>query len=197
MNLTSVNLSLEFNHCTVLIYYAGEHLKKKSSLGYHTDCVYSASNGKYVPKLNSQVENTPALIYSLGNTRTLKRKSRHISKSSTGRSIWKNDKDRTQTFCLGSDTVTIINPLDENPLSVNNIQRKSQYLHGGVSVTGENFSVGLVFRVVKSTCVYNQDNDTMVTDDPNVSNYVVGSCLGIDLNEFHNNLSMLYHKTMF
>ena len=80
MNLTSVNLSLEFNHCTVLIYYAGEHLKKKSSLGYHPDCVYSASNGKYVPKLNSQVENTPALIYSLGNTRTLKWKSRHISK---------------------------------------------------------------------------------------------------------------------
>ena len=87
--------------------------------------------------------------------------------------------------------------MDENPLSVNDIQRKSQYLHGGVSVTGENFSVGLVFRIVKSTCVYNQDNDTMVIDDPIVSNYVVGGYLGIDLHEFHNNISMLYHKIMF
>ena len=93
--------------------------------------------------------------------------------------------------------VTIIHPLDENPLTINNIQCKSQYLHGGVSITSENFSVGLVYRVVKSTCVYNQDNDTMVTDDPNASNYVVGSYLGIDLNDFHNNLSMLYHKTQF
>ena len=155
------------------------------------------SNGKYVPKLNSQVENIPALIYSLGNSRTLKWKSRHISKSSIGRSIWKDDTDSTHIFSLGSDTVTIINPLDENPLNVNNIQRKLQYLHGGVSVTGEKVSVGLVFRVVKSTCVYNQNDDTMVIDDPIASNYVVDGCLGIDLNEFHNNLSMLYHKTMF
>ena len=47
---------------------------------YHTDYVYSVSNGKYIPKLNSQVENTPTLIYSLGSSRTLKWKSRHLSK---------------------------------------------------------------------------------------------------------------------
>ena len=62
INLTSVNLSLEFNHCPVLIYYAEEHLKTKLSLGYHTYCVYSVSNGKYIPTLSSQVDNTPALV---------------------------------------------------------------------------------------------------------------------------------------
>ena len=42
-----------------------------------------------------------------------------MSKSSTGRSVWKDDKDSTQIFYLISDAVTIINPLDENLISVN------------------------------------------------------------------------------
>ena len=100
-------------------------------------------------------------------------------------------------FELGTDSLTIIHPNDENPLCDKNKHDMRQYLHGGVNVTGEKFSFGLVFRVVKSACVYNQDNDTMVIDDPIGSNYVVGGCLGIDLNEFHNNLSMLYRKTKF
>ena len=80
MYLTCIDLSLECNQCTILLYYAGEILKKRSSLGYHTDCVYSISNGKYVPTFNSQVENTPALIYSLGSgsSRILKWESRHV-----------------------------------------------------------------------------------------------------------------------
>ena len=34
-NLTSVNLGKIFNHCIVLIYYAGEVLKEKTFIGYH------------------------------------------------------------------------------------------------------------------------------------------------------------------
>ena len=41
MNLTSVNLSLEFNHCTVLIYYAGEHLKKIITWLPYRLCIFS------------------------------------------------------------------------------------------------------------------------------------------------------------
>ena len=41
MNLTSVNLSLEFNHCTVLIYYAGEHLKKVITWLPYRLCIFS------------------------------------------------------------------------------------------------------------------------------------------------------------
>ena len=69
-NLTSVDLRKEFDHCTVFIYYYG-FKKEKSSLGYHTCCVYSVSNGKYVVKSNSQVENISALIYSLSSSRIL------------------------------------------------------------------------------------------------------------------------------
>ena len=39
-NLESVDLLKCFNHCTVILYYAGEDRKAYSSLGYHSDCGY-------------------------------------------------------------------------------------------------------------------------------------------------------------
>ena len=47
-NLAGVNLSKIFDHCTVLVYYAGNKSKEESSLGYYTDCVYYVSDGKCV-----------------------------------------------------------------------------------------------------------------------------------------------------
>ena len=70
-NLDGVDLSTKFNHCTVLIYYAGKGLKKSTSLGFHTDCVYSPSTGEYMKKYNSQKNITPAVIYFIGDTRRL------------------------------------------------------------------------------------------------------------------------------
>ena len=61
---------------------------------------------------NSQVNNTPGVIYSLGNNR---------------KSNWKR--------ILGIDTVTMINPRDKYPLCKKNINDKSQYRHGGVEGT--------------------------------------------------------------
>ena len=63
-----------------------------------------------MPTSNSQVENTPALIYSIDSGRTLKWKSRRISESLQGMIIWIDNKDNTQMFSLNSETVTIINP---------------------------------------------------------------------------------------
>ena len=40
-NMNDVDLKTKFNHCTVLLYYAGKGLEISTSLGYHTDCVYS------------------------------------------------------------------------------------------------------------------------------------------------------------
>ena len=51
-NLASVDLSNKFNHCIVIIYYDGTHLKGKPSLGYDTDFVYYT--------FNSQLENALA-----------------------------------------------------------------------------------------------------------------------------------------
>ena len=49
------------------------------------------------------------------------------------------------TYLLSTDTLTIINPDDENPRSNKNINDNRQYLHGGVNVTGEKFSIAFVF----------------------------------------------------
>ena len=67
-NLESVNTSLNFNHCSILIYYAGAGLKSESTLGMHYDCVYSVNDGSFTTKANSQVENNPVVIYSLGDS---------------------------------------------------------------------------------------------------------------------------------
>ena len=66
-NMLGVDLSQKSNHCTILIYYAGEELNKYTSLVYHTDCVYSPSTGKCSFHSNTQEQNTPAVIYSIGD----------------------------------------------------------------------------------------------------------------------------------
>ena len=87
-NMVGVDLSQKFNHCTILIYYAGEDLKKYTSLGYHTDCVYSPSTGKYIPQSNTQEQNTPAVIYSIGDKRRLNWRCRCVVESQSGKKVW-------------------------------------------------------------------------------------------------------------
>ena len=43
-NLETVDMTHQFNHCSVILYYAGEGLKKSAKLGFHSDCVYSTQN---------------------------------------------------------------------------------------------------------------------------------------------------------
>jgi len=90
--LDDANLDMPFNHCTVLVYYAGDSLKKHARLGMHSDCVYSVNTGFYVKKDNSQVQNTPTVIYSLGDTRSLHWSRRKRIVTPNGRSIWECDK---------------------------------------------------------------------------------------------------------
>ena len=62
------------------MYYAGSNLNKKK-LGMHCDCIYSPIDGIFSRKANSQVENTPAVNYSIGDTRVLNWEKRNIVKS--------------------------------------------------------------------------------------------------------------------
>ena len=196
-NLGDVKVTHPFNHCTVLLYYAGKGLKKTSSLGYHTDCVYSSSDGLFNKKANSQVENTATAIYSIGDTRELNWTKRRMNVFVNGRKTWEPVKCFRCSFQLHSDTITIINPHDENPLSSKNISDKSQYLHGGVNVSGEKFSVAFVYRVVSNTKLYNVRDDTQHYDGSDGSGDVVNGILGFDMNQFHLNLKQLYLNTLY
>ena len=197
MNLKGVDLSTKFNHCTVLLYYAGEGLKKSTSLGYHTDCVYSPNTGEYMNKHNSQKENTPAVIYAIGDKRRLNWRLRHVTANDNGRKVWCQPNADTLTFEIESDTLTIIHPHDENPMIDSNKESMSQFMHGGVNLSGEKFSVGFVFRVVKDTHKYHLSDDTMVYDNSSGHGDVVDGILGIDIMSFHWNLLTLYRNTLF
>ena len=70
-------------------------------------------------------------------------------------------------FELGTDSLTIVNPNDKNPLSDKDKDVMRQYLHGGVNVSGQKLSVGFVFRVVNETAVYHVFDDTMFIDNTN------------------------------
>ena len=71
-NLDDANLSSGFNHCTVIIYYAGQSLKEAAKLGMYCDTVYSCQEGVFQKMANSQVKDTPTVTYSLGDGRILK-----------------------------------------------------------------------------------------------------------------------------
>ena len=55
---------------TVLNYFSHPDVKVSSKMGYHCDNTYTL-NGIYSKCANSQLENTPIIIVSFGESRTL------------------------------------------------------------------------------------------------------------------------------
>ena len=86
--------------------------------------------------------------------------------------------------------------MDENPTSQKNCDELSQYLHGGIDVSGEKLSVAFVFRVVKETKFYNLSDDTLLCTESMCGGNVVTGVLGFDLGSYHRNLRSLYSKIL-
>ena len=102
------------------------------------------------------------------------------------------------SFSLGADAITIINPVDENQRSQMNINIRTQHQHDNVNVSGDKFSVALVFCVCKNTNLYWRSDDTQVVDGQlGEGGAVVNGSLGFDFDLFHSRLRTLYHYTMF
>ena len=71
------------------------------------------------------IENTPTIIYSLGDSRLLKWEKRRLHKPEKGQHFWVDNSELRSSFFLDSDYVAIINPLDKNPLSNKNMSELS------------------------------------------------------------------------
>ena len=84
------------------------------------------------------------------------------------------------SFELRTDSLTIIHPNDENPMSDKNKQDMRQYLYGAVNVSGEKGSVGFIFRVVNEATVYHVVDDTMIIENKTGNSDVVNGVLGVD-----------------
>ena len=117
--------------------------------------------------------------------------------SKSGSKIWQQKTCSKMSFELGTDTLTIIHPDDEYPLSSKNRDDMKQYLHGGVNISGERFSIGFVFRVVNNTAMYHSNDDTMYCDTFDSKSDIVNGVLGFDIATFHGNLFNLYCNTLY
>ena len=160
LNLNTVDLTSPFNHCTILLYYASKDTKPLLFLRPHSDCQYSHHTGKFLPSANSQVQNTVTVVYSLGSTRYLKWSRRSLVNGSRSKK-WRNDNEWNTTFNITSDSLSFIHPDDENPMSPKNSDKLHQYLHGGVQLSKDAFSIGFAFRVVDSIKDYNTETNLM------------------------------------
>ena len=190
-NLEKANLGKRFTHLSLILYYAGEGLKKEALLSKHCDNTYSVHTGKFVDSANSQVEDTPTVVYSLGTSRTLIFYRRQIIKGKRGNK-WMDDTNWSRSFHISNNSIWILNPIDEKAFG------KYQYQHGGVKVMKGEMSIGFAFRILKNVEEYNIDNDIRAYDisanHPDYSNIYKRfmSCQG----EFHTNLVSLMNKIL-
>ena len=128
---------------------------------------------------SSKVKNLPAAIYPLDDIRELHWRRQKLGISNTWRSIWVKDNTFNKLFTLNSDIVTIINFRNKNSLYSKYFDDKLQYQHDSVKITGENFSIGLVFRVVNSKERYNlKDNNMIVVGEIGESDMINGCYSG-------------------
>lgn len=89
-----------------------------------------------------------------------------------------------------------MNTLDEDPEYTSLDGSKYQYQYGDVNVSKDQPSVGIVFRTVHSTTLYNSTNNCIIRLDGE-PNDIVYYHLGTNLNVFHSQLINLYHDKMF
>ena len=196
LNLAEMDLSSCFNHCTALLYYAGKDLKPKSYMPFHCDVTYN-NKGLYDELKNEQVENTPSVIITLGDSRQLKwQKQILMVNCASGRLKWYNMHkcDFFETVELGDKTIYIVNTLCERPLVDPYYGCFIRYQHGHVNVTKFNMSCGLVLRVVKNIRLYNQDNQIICDSDH--MHVESGNLNKSSLYEsFHKELKLLFLET--
>ena len=143
-----------------------------------------------MPSANSQVENTPTVVYSLGSVRDLKFSRRRIIKGKKGNK-WLYDTDWGATYQLTSNSISIIHPGDENPDPL------FQYQHGGVKVGKGELSIGLAFRIVKSIQEYDVNDIRSYDTSAKHEDYSkVYARFMKNQREFHEILISLMNKTI-
>ena len=193
LDVHTLDLSTEFNHCTKLLYYSGGNLKESSSMGFHTDITYN-HKGIYVKSKNGQRDMTPAVIVSIGDSRKLIWQRQVQVLSEHGRKKWVTDKSFKSVVTLGNMSIIIVNPLDESATYDCSIGLTVRYRHGGVIVRGNRLSIGFVFRVVTTWAVYGSDNK-MVQPFQHVDINTGLNTKSIDTDVFHHDLLYLYKYT--
>ena len=193
LDLQTVDLTNIFNHCTKLLYYAGDKLKKCASMGFHTDITYN-HDGIYMKAQNGQKENTPTVIVVIGDNRNLFWERQVLITSEFGKKKWVTDTSFNSVVTMRNLSILIVNPLDEITSYDQDLGVIVRYRHGGVKVSGFKMSIGFVFRVVTRWAEYDI-NHRMSHFNQQLELGKAINVHGIDIELFHQELIKLYNST--
>ena len=195
LDLEWMDFNTVFNHCTALLYYADPSLKKEAVMPFHCDVTYN-HKGDYVDSKNEQIENTPTVIISLGDSRYLNFQCQMcMMNKKTGRLNWVvvNNNNLIKRIQLKDQSIFVLNTIDERPAIDPASGCFIRYQHGNVVVRNSNISCAWVLRVVKNIERYNQNNQLMTSDMcMNEADIPMNDSLSHE--EYHDNLKRLFTK---
>ena len=164
---------------------------------FHCNVTYN-HKGDYVDNMNEQVENTPTVIITIGDSKYLNFQCQmSMVNNKTGRKNWVVMKDHPscKRIELADKTIYILNTMDERPAIDPSTGCFLRYQDGNVVVNNSTMSCAWVLRVVKNVERYNQNNQLMTTSD-GVSN---GDSTIHDSSchqNYHKNVMDLFHKKL-
>lgn len=167
-------LDVEFNHCTILIYNV-HTTNINNKLSYHCDCIYD-HNGEFCIKTNTQGKDTPVIVYTIGDSRSISFRKRTICNT---KSKWKVLKTPVKTFKLHNNSIFVLHPDDELPMQRCLGENLSQFQHGNVNVKKGLLSIGLVFRNVTKYLKYDIDSSKLILP-PKYNNHNIQCLLKFD-----------------
>ena len=75
---------------------------------------------------------------------------------------WEVENKACESMLLEEGHICIINPLDEKPHYNEDVKEIIHFQHGNVKVSGNNISVGFVFRVSPHRCICNTHDNRVV-----------------------------------
>ena len=153
-------------------------------MGWHCDSKYN-KNGKFLKNSNSQVINTPVIVFTIGMSRMLKWRKRCLNRNKNGTLIWHYDKSVEFDMLLREGNLMLLHPDDEVPTYCPTVGAVCQYQHGNVCFNEDNgMSVGFVFRNNTSKAIFHNKTNLWIQnqDDVIVPREMYNE---VDISKFH------------
>ena len=113
---------------------------------------------------------TPVLVYTLGNSRTLYFRKRKVIMGKASKPCWKNDPLPTKEILLCNNSLFMLHPDDEKPQKRYHTEGLSQFQHGNVNVKEGDLSIALVFCHCTKTLIYDHIASKRVIDNIVIEN---------------------------
>ena len=156
-------------------------------MGWHCDSKYS-KKGEFLPRRNTQLINTPVVIFTVGFSRILKWRQRCLNLNNNGNLIWHYDKSSEFEMLLEEGHLLLIHPRDEVPNYCTIQGAVCNYQHGQVHFNKCNgMSIGFVFRNTTSKARFDKKTNVWIQNQDEI---IVPKDMydKVDIPSFHNSM---------